>query len=451
MQSWKQQISSIKEQFAGDSFSSVLARGASGTFILKIIGTALAFVVQILLARVLGEEQYGIFVYVITWLMVLLLVGKLGIDTSLLKFAAAYRAKEQWGLFRGALKTGNRMTLIASSIVSILLAFFVLAIGKWIKPDLQITAWIGCAVLPVMALVQVRQAIMRSLQHVFLAVFPEFIIQPLLLAVFVVILVRSTHALTAPIAMILYLGAFIVSLIAISFWCAKLVSKQAEKTEEETSMKEWIAVSIPLLMMSGFNLINHRADIIMVGIIKDTTQAGFYFNAVKLANFLVWGLTAVNLVAAPLISHLFTQGKKQELQKIASLAALGIAIFTIPAGILVLLGGHWLLGLFNEASKTAYPALVFLVIAQCLNALAGSVGYLLTMTGYQKEAAYVIGITAFINITLNAILIPYYGLAGAAVATMISTIIWNLSMYIIVRKKLGIDPSIIGLFSGRMK
>jgi O-antigen/teichoic acid export membrane protein len=196
-------------------------------------------------------------------------------------------------------------------------------------------------------------------------------------------------------------------------------------------------------------MINHRADVIMVGFFKGTTDAGIYSVSVHWANLMVWGLTAVNLVAAPLISQLYTQNKIRELQRMASLSALGIAIFTLPAAIIMLFCGTWLLGLFGDGFKAGYGALVFLVAGQSVNALTGSVGYLLTMTGHQKEAAIVIGITAFINISLNVILIPMMGLKGAAIATMISTMIWKFAMYVIVRRNLKIDPSIVGLFGKR--
>jgi len=442
-------IADLKDKLQGGSTDAVLMRGAGGTFLVKIGGIAIAFGVQILLARILGEGQYGIFTYVISWLMILILLGKLGIDTTLLRFAAAYRANEEWGLLKGVLRTGNKIAFIASISVGILVALVVFALGDHIATDLKMTFWIGCLVLPVMALVQVRQAIMRSMQKVILAVLPELIIQPALLAILVLIIMVSDRSLDAFSAMILHFTAFVGALIIISRWTNRIVSSETQEASEEIRLKEWISVMLPLLMMAGFNVINHRVDVIMVGLFKGTTDAGIYSVSVHLANFMVLGLTAVNLIAAPLISHLYAQNKKKELQRMASLSALGIAIFTVPAAIIMLFCGTWLLGLFGEGFKAGYGALVFLVAGQSVNALTGSVGYLLTMTGYQKEAAIVMGITAFINITLNVILIPVMGLKGAAIATMISTMVWKFVMYVIVRRNLKIDPSIIGLFGRR--
>lgn len=444
-------ISELIEKLKGGNVDAILIRGAGGSFLLKIAGIAIAFGVQILLARTLGKEQYGIFAYVISWLMVLILLGKLGIDTTLLRYAAAYRAKEEWGLLKGILKTGNIIAFIASISIGIIIALVIFALGDRIANDLKMTFWIGCLVLPVMALVQLRQAIMRSMQKVILAVFPELIIQPVVMAVLMFILILSDRSLDAFSAMILHFTAFVGALIVISRWTNRIVASETKDGREEIRLNEWTGVMLPLLMMSGFNVINHRADIIMVGFFKGTTDAGIYSVAVHLSNFMVLGLTAINLIAAPLISHLYAQNKRKDLQRMASLSALGIAIFTVPAAIIMLFCGKWLLGLFGGEGDfiVGYDSLVFLVIGQSVNALTGSVGYLLTMTGYQKEAAIVMGITALINIALNVILIPMMGIKGAAIATMISTIVWKFAMYVIVRRNLKIDPSIIGLFRKR--
>jgi O-antigen/teichoic acid export membrane protein len=204
-------------------------------------------------------------------------------------------------------------------------------------------------------------------------------------------------------------------------------------------------MAAPMMLITGFTIINQRADVIMVGAFAGTTSAGIYAAAARLANLLVWGLTAVNMIAAPLFAQLHAEGKLNELQRITTLASLGIALFTLPAAAVMLAAGGWLLELFGKEFIQAYPALVFLVAGQCVNALTGSVGYLLIMTGTQREAAIVVGVTAVMNIILNYILIPWMGLAGAALATASCTVLWNGAMYCIVKNKLAVDPSLFGL------
>lgn len=440
-------LDKLKKKLKNRDTGSVLVIGAGSSFLIKMAGAIIALGVQILLARIMGPEQYGIFAYVISWLIILVLFGKLGLDTSMVRFVAAYKATGEWGLLKGVLRAGNKLTIISSLSVGLLGFIVVWAIGDMIERELRITAWIGCAVLPLMALVQVRQALLRALQHIIKAIMPEFIIQPMLHALIVAIaFFLFAREMRASETMFYHFISFVITLFIISYWLRMIIRSETSDAPEQMKTREWIAVTLPLLMLAGFNLINHRADVIMVGFFMGTTEAGFYSVAVKLANFLVWGLNAVNIVAAPMIADLYAKKDKRELQRMASMAAAGIAAFTIPAAIIMLVFGKNLLGLFGSEFTQAYPALVFLVVGQGMNALVGSVSYLLTMTGYQREAAIVIGITAVINIALNVILIPRLGLQGAAIATAISTIIWKISMYILVRKRLSIEPSFLGLF-----
>jgi O-antigen/teichoic acid export membrane protein len=449
---FKKLVDKLKSKDTG----SVLIVGAGSSFLIKILAAALAFFTQVILARHMGVEQFGIFAYVTSWLVILVLLCKLGLDTSMVRFVAAYKATGEWGLLKGILKASNRLTITSSLIVSFAGIVFVQLIGSRISEDLKSTAFIGCLVLPFMALIQVRQALLRALRHVVKAILPEFIIQPatlLILVLISMIIYSKQHdyplKLDANVIMVFDLAAFILTFIIITWWVKISIKRETRDVQEESRMNEWIAVTMPLLMMSWFNLINYRADVLMIGIMIDTTQAGIYSVSVKLANFLVWGLNAVNVIAAPLIAQLYSQKNKRELQRMVSISAAFISIYTIPAVVVMLVWGRQIISIFGDDFADAYNPLVLLAISQGVNALVGSVGYLLTMTGYQRDAATVIGIAAIFNIILNLILIPKYGIQGAAIASASSTILWNITMYILVRKRLGIEPSFIGLFKRR--
>jgi O-antigen/teichoic acid export membrane protein len=86
----------------------------------------------------------------------------------------------------------------------------------------------------------------------------------------------------------------------------------------------------------------------------------------------------------------------------------------------------------------ARPALLILAGGQLINALAGSVGLLMAMTGHQVESSIVLAVSAGLNVGLNYLLIPRYGLVGAALATGISTVVWNVTLAVRVRRLLGV-------------
>ena len=81
--------------------------------------------------------------------------------------------------------------------------------------------------------------------------------------------------------------------------------------------------------------------------------------------------------------------------------------------------------------------MVILIVGQMMNAFAGSVGYLLNMTGGQKIMRNIAGIAALLNIVLNTLLIPSYGINGAAYASAISLASWNVLAVIYIKQHYG--------------
>lgn len=96
---------------------------------------------------------------------------------------------------------------------------------------------------------------------------------------------------------------------------------------------------------------------------------------------------------------------------------------------------------FGRDTVDAYPALLVLLAGQLVNSLVGSVAFLLNMTGHEKDVMKIIGISTMFNVLITVILTPYLRITGAAIATSISLIFAQITMFIIVKKRLGITSS----------
>jgi len=188
--------------------------------------------------------------------------------------------------------------------------------------------------------------------------------------------------------------------------------------------------------------VENQADLILVGFFLDSSQIGIYAAAKKIAMLIVFGLVAVNIIAAPMISELWHQGRKQELQRMLTLAARGIFAFTLPVSLAMIIFGKQILSLFGPEFTAAYWPLVIIAGGQIVNSLAGSVGAIMTMTGHQNSVAVILAISMASNIILNFLLIPAFSIIGAAIAMSLTLIIWNLSMFVYVIKRLGLSSTI---------
>ena len=110
-----------------------------------------------------------------------------------------------------------------------------------------------------------------------------------------------------------------------------------------------------------------------------------------------------------------------------------------PLALILFIWGKTLLTLiFGTEFEVGYSALVILVLAQLVNASFGAIGVLMNMTRNEKFLARALGIASAANVILNIILIPFFGIIGAATATVISIAIWNTLLFVVAKRKIGI-------------
>jgi len=185
----------------------------------------------------------------------------------------------------------------------------------------------------------------------------------------------------------------------------------------------------------------------MVGAMMSTTDAGIYSAASRVATFLTFGITLVNSIAAPMMSQLYSQGKLAELQRMLSLVAWGSFAFATPLCLGVMLFGENIMHLFGAEFVAGTDALVILAGSRWVIALTGAAGYLMSMSGHERQAAWILGFSAVLNLALNALLIAPFGIKGAAIATLVTTALWSALMVYYGRKYIGVNSSLSLRFS----
>src|SRR3954463_6751130 len=119
----------LRSMLGGSSEASLTRRLAGTIFIIRVVSAALAYFSQILLARWMGGTDYGVYVYVWTWVLLLGSMMDFGISASAQKLIPEYRTRGDRNLLRGFLSGSRWMTFIVSAIVALLLAGLV----RWLS------------------------------------------------------------------------------------------------------------------------------------------------------------------------------------------------------------------------------------------------------------------------------------------------------------------------------
>ena len=148
-------------------------------------------------------------------------------------------------------------------------------------------------------------------------------------------------------------------------------------------------------------------------------------------------LMAINSIASPKFAEMYGKKDFDGLKKVVHQSTKMIFWSTLPLVILFFIFPDFLLGIFGTEFKVGVTAFIYLSIGKLISAFSGSVGNLLQMTGRQIIFMNLLFVGAIINVVLNYLLIPIYGVNGAALASMVSLSTWNLTMVYFVKREFG--------------
>ncbi len=415
-----------------------LARGAGIAFAIQATGTGLKYLTQLLLARWMGASEYGVYAYAFTWANLLSVFATLGFTTGVLRFVPEYLTKKDWAHLHGFIRRVRQLVFLAGIVLATVGGLVLLLLRS---PQMDVSALLlGMGLVPLLALMSVQMEMVRGTQRIALAYAPPMLLQPVLALGTAFFVLKAFGALTGVATIGAFILAVLVVLIVQSRGLIRVVPRKGLLVTPSYETARWLRVSFPLLLVSGSLIVLNQSDILMIGIFIGPMEAGIYTAATKTAALVSFVLVAVNAIAAPMIAEFHAKGDLENLQRMSSAAARWMFWPSLSLTMGLLLLGRPILGLFGSEFPEGYPALVLLALGQLVNASVGPVGYLMSLTGHQDLSARVYGLSALVNIGLNALLIPIWGLVGAAVATTAAMILWNVWLYRLVRGLLRIKP-----------
>ncbi len=422
------------------SLRSHLTKSALGTFLLKVSSVGLGFLTSLFLARMLGAKGYGAYAYAMAWVGLLGVPATLGFHQLLVRNVAIYHTQKKWGLLHGLLSFSNRLVLIASIILmtgAALLGWVLLSSKN--NSSMLSALWIALLALPFLALTQLRQAAMRGFQQIIRGQLPEALIRPLLFLITVAgVYLFFRQYVSVPLVVAVNVVATIIAFAVGAYWLQKAIPNKAKTAKPQVEARVWVSSAVPLLLVAGIQMVNFQIDIILLGAFKDAQQVGVYAVVKRIADLISFPLLAVEISIAPSIASLYATGQIIRLQKMISKSAKLLLTISLPIAVLLITFNKPALSLFGSDFTKGAFALMVLSIGQLMNAAFGPVGQLAIHTRHEKGTAVVVGLGAMINVILNVFLIPRWGVVGAAVATTVSLISWNLLLTVFVYKQTGI-------------
>jgi O-antigen/teichoic acid export membrane protein len=213
----------------------------------------------------------------------------------------------------------------------------------------------------------------------------------------------------------------------------------ARQVPAESPLRDWLRLSAPLLFIAVcYGLLTH-CDLLMVGFFLSADEVAVYQAASRTAALISFPLLALSALIAPMIARLHAENRLQELQRVVTIATQVVFWPSVLAAVVAVAAGKLILGLFGAAFVTGQLALTILVLGQVITVGSGPVTYLMTMTGHQDRCAVVWAMTVAGQFAVNLLLIPHWGIAGAAIGTMLATCFLTISLTVQVQRRLNIS------------
>ena len=417
--------------------------GRDTLFLLKKSAIALTvkaggFITQYLfiftVARLLGPGSLGGFTLSYTVVQLVSILALMGIDNLLIRKVAAAKAAGTPAEMKAAYITALQITGASSLVLAIVLflASPILAVHVFHKPWLSDSLQIAALGLPPFVWITLHAAAFRGSKNMLGFTLFKTIL-PLLNSCLLLLAWHLQWPIT-PVAGFT-LSAFVVVTGYVFAWYTFSGVGGLNKTPL-LNKRAMILESLPMMITGSVFFILNWIDNLVIGIYRTEAEVGFYDTAFKISSASAAVLMAVNAIQAPTFAEIHSTRNYARLRRYVFNSTRLLFYATAPITLALLLFPELILSIFGKAFEVSSKSLQILAIGNFINCITGSVGILLMMTGYQQGYNRIIVVAAIVGIALNFLLVPVMGIEGAAVASTVAKILWNLAAVWYVYTKL---------------
>lgn len=434
----------IRTWLSDSSDRSVAQKVAGAAFLIRVCSAALIYLSQILFARWMGRFEFGIYVYVWTWVLLIGDLCDLGLASSAQRFIPQYASSGALAKLRGFL-AGSRWLAVGSATgIAIIGVTAIKLLEPWLSDYVVLPLMIACATLPFYSLMQMQDGIARSHNWIHLALLPPYVMRHLVMLVLMATAYFLKFPTNAQTAVTAVAASFALTVIGQTLFINRRLRRTVAPGPKVYEARDWLRVSLPILMVEGFYLLLANTDILVLQQFRPPDEVAVYYAAAKTLTLIAFVHFAVSAAVAHRFSEYHVTDNRERLEQILNDAIRWTFWASLAATVLILLIGELLLSLFGPQFDDGYYLMFILAAGLMARAAVGPVERLLNMVGEQKCCAAVYAFAFALNLAMCIVLIPRIGLAGAAVATSTALIVESVLLFWVTKRRLGFHVFIWG-------
>ena len=414
----------------------ILRSGA--VLLVRVAGAGLGFAFNVALARVLGADGLGIYHLALTFTLIASVVGRMGMDAAMLKFAAPSYASADGGRLASVHRMGMGTALLGCGLVaaSTFAAADWLASTVYADPALaQPLRLMSLALLP-FALLNLYAELLKAGQHQALSSLVQGAALPVVNLLLLLVFAEQLKDASAVCAM--YLGATVLVCAASHVLWRRTLPTGNRSTAGPIKFRELFGSAMPMYGSAMADVVMTFADVLVLGLFVTAGEVGIYTAASRTALLTRFLLLANSAVAAPRFAALHAAKDTESVARLAVRSTLLTTVSSVPLLLMFMIFPAQILSLFGPQFEAGAQVLIVLTLGQFVNAATGPVGYLLNMSGYHRIEGRLAVAGALMTVGLCFALIPQWGILGAAAANAIATAASNLLRVYFAYSRLGI-------------
>jgi O-antigen/teichoic acid export membrane protein len=426
------------------SDTSLAQRAASLTFLIRVLSAAAAYFAQVVLARWMGGHEFGIYIYVWTWVLLIGDVVHFGLPLAAQRFIPEYTVAQSPERLRGFITAARWMVAGFGAAAMLIGIALIRGFEGALARDQIVPLYLGCLALPFFTLSVILDATARAYNWVTLALVPHFLLRPLVMLALMGVAYSAGLRPDATTAM----GCILLATIAMSAVQLVLLDRRLRSVVSSGprtyELKHWLTTALPLFWVGAFYNLIAYVDVIILEQFRPPQDVAHYYAAARTLLLVTFIYFSVTVAVSPRFATLHASGDRAGLARLVSSTIRWTFWPSLAATLIILALGWPMLWLFGPDFTAAYPLMFILAIGPLTRAAVGPAERLLNMAGEQNLCALIYAGAFAINLAGCFTLIPLFGAAGAAMAVSGAILAESAALYVAAQRRLDLHMFIVG-------
>lgn len=420
-----------------DSNTVEVFRKSFQSIIVKVIGIGISLIVSVFIGRVLGAEGLGVINLSNRIVQLTVAFGLFGIQQVIIKEVSIAHKNGDFKTIGNVMFSSyifNGLLSLSITLVMALLSPYIAA-DIFNEPKLRWPLLIAVLVITPQVFSRIYASGLIGYRKIWQSSLVDQTLSMTFTGLLLFILFFTDFKITINIVAIAYaIGRLVVTGVMAVYW----IRLYRYKIKRSLYLKRMLKTAKPLFYTSIIVIVVTTSDTLLLGFFSNSTQLGLYVVASKIALLTSFVLQVTNNALSPKIAQLYKSGEKEKLEQMVQTTTKSLFYIGLASFFILVVFGVRILSIWGDDFTLAYWSLIILSFGQLINISTGASGVLLVMTGFEKIRRNIAYFSLVVNLTLNVIMIYYYGAIGAAIAMAITVITENLLKVYFAKKTIGI-------------